>query len=105
MARAVVNLSALEGSVKGRLVLEQASFDAPTSVVGEVSGLSPGRHALSVTMFGDLASAEGLGLHFNPHSKNHGAQGWLVYFFIDLCCCCCSLTAGRVVRQYDQRLI
>ena len=75
MARAVVQLHALEGIVKGRLVFEQATYEAPTTIVGEVTGLTPGLHAISINMFGDIASSESVGQHFNPHSKNHGASG------------------------------
>jgi Cu-Zn family superoxide dismutase len=73
MARATVSLSAFEGAIKGRLVFEQESFDAPTVISGDISGLAPGKHALSVNVFGDVSSAESVGMHFNPHSRNHGA--------------------------------
>jgi Cu-Zn family superoxide dismutase len=73
MARACVMLTSLEGNIKGKLVLEQASYEAPTTLVGEITGLGPGRHGISINMFGDLSSADAVGLHFNPHGKNHGA--------------------------------
>ena len=52
----------------------QESEDSPTVIKGKISGLSKGKHAISVNVFGDLSEdGKMLGEHFNPFGKNHGA--------------------------------
>lgn len=53
----------------------QAHEDAKTVITGELRGLTPGKHAIHVNVFGDLSQAAGgaLGGVFNPFSKSHGA--------------------------------
>ena len=54
--------------------LNQESEDSPTVIKGKISGLSKGKHAISVNVFGDLSEdGKMLGGHFNPFGKNHGA--------------------------------
>lgn len=54
--------------------VRQESEDSPTVIKGKISGLSKGKHAISVNVFGDLSEdGKMLGEHFNPFGKNHGA--------------------------------
>jgi Cu-Zn family superoxide dismutase len=76
MARATVNLSSVDDEVQGVLTFEQESFDSPTIIRGEITGLTPGKHGLAVHTFGDIALQNSLpkvGGHFNPFGKMHGA--------------------------------
>ena len=58
----------------GYLMFEQVSEDAPTNITGEIKGLAPGKHALSINVYGNLSQGfASLGSHFNPFGKNHGA--------------------------------
>ncbi len=61
-------------TLEGYLMFEQASEDAPTSISGEIKGLAPGKHGLSINVYGNLSQGfTSLGSHFNPFGKNHGA--------------------------------
>uniref|UniRef100_A0A7S2EXU4 Superoxide dismutase copper/zinc binding domain-containing protein n=1 Tax=Trieres chinensis TaxID=1514140 RepID=A0A7S2EXU4_TRICV len=61
-------------SVSGLLRLSQASEDGPTIIEGEIKGLTAGKHAISVNVYGDLTQGlAGCGVIFNPFGKNHGA--------------------------------
>lgn len=53
----------------------QAHEDAKTVIMGELKGLSAGKHAIHVNVFGDISQPAGgaLGGVFNPFGKNHGA--------------------------------
>lgn len=74
MAKCVCRLSSKESDIEGVLFLEQSSETAPTVITGEIKGLSPGKHAFSVLVAGDLSNPpESMGAHFNPHGKQHGA--------------------------------
>ena len=46
-------------------------------IVGVVSGLTPGQHAMHIHEFGDGSSADGTsaGSHYNPEGHAHGAPG------------------------------
>ena len=68
MAKCVCSLSSESGSsVSGILRLSQASEDGPTTIEGELRGLSPGKHGITVNVFGDLSDgATSCGPIFNP---------------------------------------
>jgi Cu-Zn family superoxide dismutase len=62
--------SSHSSSVYGVLRLNQQSEDAPTIIEGEIRGLSPGKHGISVNVFGDLSNASAsCGVIFNPFGK------------------------------------
>ena len=72
MARCV---AVIEGDgIKGELIFHQAQEEAPTSIDGQIKGLTPGKHGLHLHLFGDFTegfiSAGGI---FNPFGRNHGA--------------------------------
>ena len=75
MAKCVCSLVSESGSsVTGILRLSQASEDGPTLFEGELRGLSPGKHGISVNLSGDLSDgASSCGPIFNPFGKTHGA--------------------------------
>jgi Cu-Zn family superoxide dismutase len=60
--------------VKGELIFHQSQEEAPTSIDGQIKGLTPGKHGLHLHVFGDftegLISAGGI---FNPFGRNHGS--------------------------------
>lgn len=61
-------------TVQGSLVFEQETEDGPTTIKGELHGLSEGKHGIAIHVFGDLTDgAQNIGEHFNPFCKNHGA--------------------------------
>ena len=72
-----MTLSSVDDEIQGVLVFEQESFDSPTSIHGEVNGLTPGKHGLAIHCFGDLSlvanNMPNVGPHFNPFGKMHGA--------------------------------
>ena len=62
-----------KATMEGFLMFEQISEDAPTSISGELKGLAPGKHGLSINVYGNLSQGfASLGSHFNPFGKNHG---------------------------------
>lgn len=76
MAKSICVLSGDNNSINGILRLSQSSEDAPTIIAGEIRGLTPGKHALSIHVFGDVSDASGAtscGGIFNPFGKSHGA--------------------------------
>lgn len=74
MAKCVCAIRGDLGGVVGILRLSQASEDAPTVIQGEIKGLTPGSHAISINVFGDLSdSSTSCAGIFNPFGKNHGA--------------------------------
>eukprot|EP01111_Echinosteliopsis_oligospora_P016318 TRINITY_DN672_c0_g1_i1.p1 TRINITY_DN672_c0_g1~~TRINITY_DN672_c0_g1_i1.p1 ORF type:complete len:159 (-),score=50.69 TRINITY_DN672_c0_g1_i1:213-689(-) len=63
-----------DGPVKGTVHLTQDSADGPTTITGEITGLTPGKHGFHVHEFGDTTNGcVSAGAHFNPNKKNHGA--------------------------------
>jgi len=59
--------------VSGVLKLSQ-NGDGPTKIVGSITGLAPGKHALHVHEFGDTTNGcMSTGPHFNPNNMDHGA--------------------------------
>lgn len=65
--------SSHSSSIYGVLRLHQQSEDAPTIIEGEIRGLSPGKHGISVNVFGDLSnSSASCGVIFNPFGKSTG---------------------------------
>jgi Cu-Zn family superoxide dismutase len=61
-------------AVQGTLIFEQETEDGPTTIKGEVQGISEGKHGVAIHVFGDLSEgAQKIGEHFNPFCKNHGA--------------------------------
>ncbi|KDO20930.1 copper/zinc superoxide dismutase [Saprolegnia parasitica CBS 223.65] len=74
MAKAVVTLYGDDASVYGSLVLSQSNEDAKTLIVGNLKGLSAGKHALHINVFGDVSNGgASTGGVFNPFGKAHGA--------------------------------
>ncbi|KAL3204501.1 hypothetical protein MRX96_011509 [Rhipicephalus microplus] len=81
----------LSGSdtTKGTLHFTQECEGKPVKVVGEITGLSKGKHGFHIHEFGDNTNAvpaedlprspkscfptSNRGAHFNPHGKEHGA--------------------------------
>ena len=60
------------GSVTGLIRLSQASENAPTVIEGEIKGLAPGKHGISINVYGDLTlGLAGAGRIFNPFGKRH----------------------------------
>ena len=56
------------------LPTQKATEDHPTIIDGEIKGLTEGKHAFAINVYGDLTSfGESTGSHFNPFGKNHGA--------------------------------
>ena len=81
MAKAVCRIheEEIEGvgnGVRGVLQFAQANEDAPTTVTGEITGLTPGLHGLHITVLGNTtrgtASCGGI---FDPFRSAHGAPG------------------------------
>lgn len=67
MAKCVCAIKGDLGGVVGILRLSQASEDAPTVIQGEIKGLTPGSHAISINVFGDLSdSSTSCAGIFNP---------------------------------------
>ncbi|ETV65219.1 hypothetical protein H257_17994 [Aphanomyces astaci] len=74
MAKAVVTLYGEDAQVFGSLVLSQANEDAKTIIAGSLKGLSAGKHALHINVFGDVSNGgASTGGVFNPFGKSHGA--------------------------------
>ncbi|XP_067832455.1 superoxide dismutase [Cu-Zn]-like [Heptranchias perlo] len=63
-----------DGSVAGTITLKADEGGHKTTVKGEISGLTPGKHGFHVHTFGDISNGCGsAGPHFNPCNKTHGA--------------------------------
>lgn len=58
--------------VKG--VIHFMATDDGVEIIGEISGLKPGKHGFHIHEFGDCSSADPKchGGHFNPDKKKHG---------------------------------
>mmetsp|Transcript_33105 Transcript_33105/g.47889 ORF Transcript_33105/g.47889 Transcript_33105/m.47889 type:complete len:192 (-) Transcript_33105:647-1222(-) len=61
-------------NISGILRLSQRSLGSPTIIEGEIKGLSPGKHAISIHCYGDLSTARGSGIGkiYNPFRRCHG---------------------------------
>jgi Cu-Zn family superoxide dismutase len=71
--KAVVVLTGTAG-VAGTLTLTQDDPSGATTVVGDITGLAPGKHGLHVHEFGDTTNGcMSTGPHFNPNKMTHGA--------------------------------
>lgn len=58
------------------MTLVQASEDGPTVISGELKGLAPGKHGISINVYGDLSDgATSCGDIFNPFGQSHGLPG------------------------------
>lgn len=56
-----------ESGVAGVLRLSQSAAGAPTTIQGDVRGLTPGKHGITVNVSGDLSEgAASTGDIFNP---------------------------------------
>ena len=70
---AIAKLEATEGnSVQGTVTFTQG--DKGVDVIGEISGLTPGKHGFHVHEKGDCSAKDGTsaGGHFNPQGVAHG---------------------------------
>lgn len=73
-AKAITAVCQLEQSdtVKGALLLKQQP-GKPTLIVGQVTGLQPGKHGVHIHEFGDLSQGcKSAGDHYNPDGVVHG---------------------------------
>jgi Cu-Zn family superoxide dismutase len=62
-----------ESGVKGTVWFTQAKEGEPTTVKGEISGLTPGLHGFHIHQYGDRTNGcTSAGPHFNPYNKTHG---------------------------------
>ncbi|EFJ17973.1 hypothetical protein SELMODRAFT_233596 [Selaginella moellendorffii] len=68
-------VAVLLGSEVGGVVhFSQENEGAPSTITGEVTGLSPGKHGFHVHALGDTTNGcNSTGPHFNPTNKEHGA--------------------------------
>jgi Cu-Zn family superoxide dismutase len=74
IARATVTFTSQDDAIQGVVILEQEHFDAPVTIRGDVSGLTPGKHGFAIHVLGDISqNGTRVGGHFNPFGKNHGA--------------------------------
>eukprot|EP00978_Attheya_sp_CCMP212_P008446 scaffold19858_cov56-Attheya_sp.AAC.3 len=74
MAKCICTISGEGGSIAGSLRLSQMSVDSVTVIEGEIRGLTPGKHGISINIYGDTSEgATTTGARFNPFGKNHGA--------------------------------
>jgi len=73
---ATANLIALGGSSVNGVVRFTTQGDE-VRVEGDITGLTPGKHAIHIHEFGDCTAPDGLsaGDHFNPLKQPHGAPG------------------------------
>ena len=59
-------------AVEGTILFKQKA-NAPTLIVGKVTGLEPGEHGFHIHEFGDLSQGcESAGGHYNPDGVDHG---------------------------------
>lgn len=74
MAKCVCYIKGDATNIYGVLNLSQISEDAPTTIEGEIKGLSEGNHGISINVYGDLSeNSASCGSIFNPFGKNHGS--------------------------------
>ncbi|KAJ2162101.1 hypothetical protein GGF46_000976 [Coemansia sp. RSA 552] len=67
-------VAVLQGSVTGVI---RFSHEGPgTTISGNITGLTPGKHGFHIHEFGDITDGcASTGKHFNPFAKDHGAPG------------------------------
>jgi len=59
-------------NVEGTILFKQQP-NKPTLIIGEIKGLSPGKHGFHIHEFGDLSKGcESAGGHYNPDGIDHG---------------------------------
>jgi len=59
--------------VQGTIWFSQEKDGEPTTIKGEIKGLSPGLHGFHVHQYGDMTNGcTSAGPHLNPFSKTHG---------------------------------
>jgi len=62
-----------DAGVNGVVKFSQDNADAPTTIKGEISGLTQGHHGFHVHQYGDTTNGcISAGPHFNPTSMTHG---------------------------------
>ena len=77
-----------ESGVAGVLRLSQSAAGAPTTIQGEVRGLTPGKHGITVNVSGDLSEgAASTGDIFNPFGAFRSFGFGLRSLFWRLLCC------------------
>jgi len=70
-----------ESGVAGVLRLSQSAAGAPTTIQGDVRGLTPGKHGITVNVSGDLSEgAASTGDIFNPFGAFSVVWGWVCVF-------------------------
>ncbi|CAO3697809.1 unnamed protein product [Rhizopus stolonifer] len=58
--------------VSGLVHFYQESFDSPTRITANITGLTPGKHGFHIHEFGDLSNGcTSTGGHFNSFNKTH----------------------------------
>jgi Cu-Zn family superoxide dismutase len=63
-------------SVSGTVIFSQDEDSSPVEITAMIQGLSPGKHGISINVFGDVTNGcTSTGPHFNPLNKEHGAPG------------------------------
>ncbi len=76
----------LTGNVTGTLDVTESSNQTGVRFVGQVTGLTPGKHGFHIHQFGDIFSLEqclSTGAHYNP--ANVGLL-WSFYFLCKIVC-------------------
>ncbi|VDO73315.1 unnamed protein product [Onchocerca flexuosa] len=69
--------------VSGIIRFKQDKEGLPTTVTGEIKGLTPGLHGFHIHQYGDTTNGcISAGPHFNPYNKTHG--GRTVSFILSL---------------------
>uniref|UniRef100_Q6T8C4 Superoxide dismutase [Cu-Zn] n=1 Tax=Brugia malayi TaxID=6279 RepID=Q6T8C4_BRUMA len=60
-------------NVNGIIRFKQEKEGSPTTISGEIKGLTPGLHGFHVHQYGDTTNGcISAGPHFNPYNKTHG---------------------------------
>uniref|UniRef100_P41962 Superoxide dismutase [Cu-Zn] n=3 Tax=Brugia pahangi TaxID=6280 RepID=SODC_BRUPA len=60
-------------NVSGIIRFKQEKEGSPTTISGEIKGLTPGLHGFHVHQYGDTTNGcISAGPHFNPYNKTHG---------------------------------
>lgn len=73
---AVAKVTGSNGAVSGTIKFICSIEKGAVHIVGEVRGLTPGKHGFHVHQFGDTSDGcTSMGPHYNPAGHSHGAPG------------------------------